>query len=158
MAKIPQNLKFVLVFGIIGFFLSFITGLISGIQFGTIVIRAIIFMLVFASVGFGFFQLFNWKFQEILEESSQDSKEFSNGESLDAVPADTAINDDDEEIAHEEKPPEIPTEHQAYNLDSGAKKTSGHFGDHIMVQGIKIENEPKLMASAIRTLMAKDDK
>jgi hypothetical protein len=38
-----------------------------------------------------------------------------------------------------------------------AKKQSGNFGDHIVVDNIPIKNEPKLMAEAIRTIMAQDD-
>lgn len=34
---------------------------------------------------------------------------------------------------------------------------SGNFGDHIMVENIAIKNEPKLMAEAIRTMLARDD-
>lgn len=38
-----------------------------------------------------------------------------------------------------------------------AMAKSGKFGDHIIVDKIAIKNEPKLMAEAIRTMMAKDE-
>ena len=37
------------------------------------------------------------------------------------------------------------------------KPKNGKFGDHIMIDNIPIKNEPKLMAEAIRTMMAQDD-
>ncbi|EPG75835.1 hypothetical protein LEP1GSC058_0692 [Leptospira fainei serovar Hurstbridge str. BUT 6] len=37
------------------------------------------------------------------------------------------------------------------------RKKADKFGDHIMVENIAIKNEPKLMAEAIRTMLAKDD-
>jgi hypothetical protein len=37
------------------------------------------------------------------------------------------------------------------------KPKNGKFGDHIMIDNIPIKNEPKLMAEAIRTIMAQDD-
>ena len=40
-------------------------------------------------------------------------------------------------------------------LQQAAK--SGKFGDHLLVDKIPIKNEPKLMAEAIRTMMARDD-
>ena len=32
-----------------------------------------------------------------------------------------------------------------------------HFGDHILVNKVKIKNEPKLMAAAIKTMLARDE-
>lgn len=37
------------------------------------------------------------------------------------------------------------------------RKKADKFGDHIIVENIAIKNEPKLMAEAIRTMLAKDD-
>lgn len=34
---------------------------------------------------------------------------------------------------------------------------NGKFGDHIIVDNIEIKNEPKLMAEAIRTMIARDE-
>jgi hypothetical protein len=34
---------------------------------------------------------------------------------------------------------------------------SKQFGDHIIVDKIKIKNEPKLISEAIRTMLARDD-
>lgn len=42
-------------------------------------------------------------------------------------------------------------------LASAANSNPKHFGDHILVDKVKIKNEPRLMAQAIRTLLAKDD-
>lgn len=36
------------------------------------------------------------------------------------------------------------------------KKPDGNYGDHIIVDNVPIRNEPKLMAEAIRTMMAND--
>lgn len=36
-------------------------------------------------------------------------------------------------------------------------KADGNYGDHIVVDNIPIKNEPKLMAEAVRTMMANDD-
>lgn len=38
-----------------------------------------------------------------------------------------------------------------------ARVKDGKYGDHIMRENIAIKNEPKLMAEAIRTMLAKDD-
>lgn len=37
------------------------------------------------------------------------------------------------------------------------RRKADKFGDHIIVENIAIKNEPKLMAEAIRTMLAKDD-
>ena len=38
-----------------------------------------------------------------------------------------------------------------------ANKKDGNYGDHLVVNNIEIKNEPKLMAEAIRTMLAKDE-
>ena len=38
--------------------------------------------------------------------------------------------------------------------ESGGAK---HFGDHILVNKVKIKNEPRLMAEAIKTMLARDE-
>jgi hypothetical protein len=39
---------------------------------------------------------------------------------------------------------------------AAAEDTNKRFGDHLIVDKIKIKNEPKLMAEAIKTMLAKD--
>lgn len=47
------NWKVIAIFGGIGFFLSFLVGIISGVRFGTILLRGLAIGVVFGGIGFG---------------------------------------------------------------------------------------------------------
>jgi len=158
MARIPKSVKFVLVFGIGGFILSFLTGLISNISFGTVLLRALVFLLVFAGVGFGFYQLIQWKFEE-LAAVIQGEESISSAESNDSGGGDAPINGAEDSMLGGDKSTygsSSASDSASSFTPTGKRAKDGHFGDHIIVEGVKLENEPKLMAEAIRTIMSKD--
>ncbi|HNJ35687.1 MAG TPA: hypothetical protein PK881_15695, partial [Leptospiraceae bacterium] len=58
-------------------------------------------------------------------------------------------------VDESDSPPQVSTSTGSMPTPSAAPAA---YGDHILVNKVKIKNEPKLMAAAIRTLLAKDEK
>lgn len=86
-----------------------------------------------------FFELFQGMTDVSYSQSSDETMAFS-GDAPDAFSAEDSTS-----------------EGQPASDVAGAEEGPTHFGDHILVDKVKIKNEPRLMAQAIRTLLAKDD-
>lgn len=164
MKSLSLRNKFILVFGSFGFFLSLLTGIVAGVSFGSVVLRAFIFLLVFSALGFGLHFLFEFRMPEVLEVLTGQSGDDELEAAADAEDLD--VGEGGAVTASEGEGGESYTGGGAVGLGdsspAGARnlegeKKSGVFGDHILVEGVKIQNEPKLMAEAVRTMLAKDD-
>ncbi len=132
-------------------------GFLVGNAFSYILFVSFISTLVFAGFGFGIYTLLDKKVPEFLaflggisistEGSHEDS--FSEGRSVnpnefsDGVDGDFGLESNQNDSTERER------------ILQSAK--SGKFGDHVIIDKIPIKNEPKLMAEAIRTMMARDD-
>lgn len=154
--------KFGIVFGALGFALSFLFSVFSGngwlhillVIFGCTAVSALLGVVVCTVLQTRvpeFFQIFG---------------------GIAGPTGTTAFEQRPAEAYTEEQPQaraasqeeEFPLEHETVaeaisSLPSGPVQASAsrHFGEHIIVDKVKIKNEPRLMAQAIRTMLAKDD-
>ena len=150
---IPLPAKFAIAFAIPGLIISAVFALPSGnrwehnvfvILFCTLlsgVLGAVVYAVLKAKVP-EFFEIFEGMAGFSLSGSRSSTSDFSEDELNDYA----AETDSD-------------ADRQAADALAGAAADAGskHFGDHILVDKVKIKNEPRLMAQAIRTLLAKDD-
>ncbi|MCW7464549.1 hypothetical protein EHQ96_11295 [Leptospira levettii] len=149
---------FVLGFAILGAIISSVCGFLVGNRIGYIFFVSLISTFAFGGLGFGIFSVLQKKVPEFLEFLSTFSiGGFGGGDHAD-------------DFDHEHGGMEPSSASGGSSDDFGvqpvgdgamdaklAMAKSGKFGDHIIVDKIAIKNEPKLMAEAIRTMMAKDD-
>lgn len=153
-----MQIGFVLGFAILGAIISSVCGFLVGNRVSYIFIVSLLSTFAFGGLGFGVFSVLQKKVPEFLEFLSTFSIGGFGGEGH----ADDSFHD------HEGMEPSSVS--GASSDDFGvqavgdqtmdaklAMAKSGKFGDHIIVDKIAIKNEPKLMAEAIRTMMAKDD-
>ncbi|MCW7493935.1 hypothetical protein ND861_14535 [Leptospira sp. 2 VSF19] len=149
---------FVLGFAILGAVISSVCGFLVGNRLGYIFFVSLISTFAFGGLGFGVFSVLQKKVPEFLE--------FLSTFSIGGLGGDGHSEDYDQEHGGMES----TRSESAGSDDFGVQQVgdqamdaklamakSGKFGDHIIVDKIAIKNEPKLMAEAIRTMMAKDD-
>ena len=171
--------KFIIVFGVLGFFISFLIGLISG---GTVLlVLRTAFFSGFVSVGMGFaiYHIFSQKVPELFsfwnDRDANPIHKVGLGKEKED-PADTSLPliedslEDDEVYSKQEFPKEkdsldsIASEDtseitkESTNLlghkNSSRKKS---FGSHKAKDMIEVKNEPKVLAEAVRTMMNADE-
>ncbi|MCW7489329.1 hypothetical protein [Leptospira meyeri] len=149
---------FVLGFAILGAIISSVCGFLVGNRLGYIFFVSLISTFAFGGLGFGVFSVLRKKVPEFLE--------FLSAFSIGGIGGESHSDDFD----HEQGGMEPSRSESMGSDDFGVQQVedtamdaklamakSGKFGDHIIVDKIAIKNEPKLMAEAIRTMMAKDD-
>lgn len=144
-------LKFVIGFAIVGLLVSFPIGLLVGNHISYVIIVSFISTVLSAGLGFGVVKVLELRvpefFQYFGEGNGQEYYEDGNYEgSGDEMNASSSSGDYDVAGA-------MSGEDENIASNSDMKE----FGDHILVNKVKIKNEPKLMAEAIRTMLAKDD-
>jgi len=151
------QIGFVIGFAILGALISTVCGFLVGNRFTYILFVSGISTFAFGGLGFGVYAVLEKKVPEFLEflgeisfggfSFSREHSEYDESYS-DGMNAESSLSGEElgvQSVA--ESPHDI--------LQAQIK--SGKFGDHIMVDKIAIKNEPKLMAEAIRTMLAKDD-
>lgn len=153
--------KFITGFTLVGLLISLLAGFLFGNRLFSVLITAFVCAIVSAFVGAGVYKILEMRVPEFLElfqglgrAYSGDSSEFnsdgdeSNLEARGGLEAEggMAFADDTSSIPVDTLPghSNIPDKAQV-------------FGDHILLNNIMIKNEPKIIASAIRTMLAKDD-
>jgi hypothetical protein len=160
------KLKIVIAFFVIGIGLSLPGGIIAGNSIYNVITYSIISSIVLAGLVFGLLTFLETKVPEFTDFLNN----VNTGNFSENTDADTA------EGSSEQKQADSKTEQQHtdfHSTESSGEKSSlgeppppppknekpknGKFGDHIMIDNIPIKNEPKLMAEAIRTIMAQDD-
>jgi hypothetical protein len=150
------QIGFLLVFALLGAAISTVSGFLVGNRFSYILFVSGISTLSFGGLGFGVYAILEKKvpeFLEFLSEISFGNFSFSRESS----------DDDGADGGFESEGGMSSSELGVQNVNdmgmeaASARPKSGKFGDHIMVDKIAIKNEPKLMAEAIRTMLAKDD-
>ncbi|TGK47858.1 hypothetical protein EHQ16_01330 [Leptospira kanakyensis] len=149
---------FVLGFAVLGAIISSVCGFLVGNRLGYIFFVSLISTFAFGGLGFGVFSVLQKKVPEFLEflsvfsiggfggESHSDDFDHESG-GMDSARSESMGSDDFgvQQVGDAAMDAKL------------AMAKSGKFGDHIIVDKIAIKNEPKLMAEAIRTMMAKDD-
>ncbi|NCN10833.1 MAG: hypothetical protein GW938_13415 [Leptospira sp.] len=151
------QILFIAIFAILAFLISTTAGFLVGNRVSYIFFVSMTSVVSFAIFGFGVHKILELKVPEFLA--------FLGGISM------------DDEFGENSSSSELngmnPNEFRegadgGFSLDAGntdasekerllQNAKSGKFGDHIVVDKIPIKNEPKLMAEAIRTMMARDD-
>ncbi|TGK25121.1 hypothetical protein [Leptospira stimsonii] len=152
---------FIAVFAVIALIVSPICGFLAGNQVGHIILVSILSTLAFAVFGFGVHAILEMKVPEFLDFLSNLTGEFSSASSSEDGSSGAAGFRDytnqagDSEFATASA--DGPSSSEVFASSTPKRQKNGNFGDHIMVENIAIKNEPKLMAEAIRTMLAKDD-
>jgi hypothetical protein len=139
-------IKFVGVFALIGLILSVSFGIIGGNRIFSLVLTAVLCSMLSGALGAGTYKVLEQRVPEFLEIFMPQG---GMGEDLEL--GDEAGYDDDDLDAEG-----YTTSDQEDGVAAAAGDTK-QFGDHIIVDKIKIKNEPKLIAEAIKTMLAKDD-
>jgi len=151
------QIGFLLVFAILGALISTVCGILVGNRFTYILMVSGVSTLAFGGLGFGVYSVLEKKVPEFLEflgEISFGGMSFSrshhdDGDFESDMHSEGGMTSDELGVQ--------PVGEESEFAAMQAKIKSGKFGDHIMVDKIAIKNEPKLMAEAIRTMLAKDD-
>jgi predicted lipid-binding transport protein (Tim44 family) len=94
------------------FIISLLTGLVSGVQFGILLLRAIVGGAVFAGLGFGGGYLIEKFLPELLHGETATSREETGGT------VDIVVNDKEEEEEVKEKPAEAALSSEAGSTDN----------------------------------------
>lgn len=140
-------------------------GIVVGNQFINILTSTLISTLVFAGLGMGLYMFLEQKVPEFIDFLNEVEMTLNGDLEFDNSSEDVKKMDTGDASAYaEENSAGIDTNAVAAEENQGdtvevkpAAKDNSKFGDHIMVDNIAIKNEPKLMAEAIRTIMAQDD-
>lgn len=138
--------KFAVIFAVLGLLVSVAFGILGGNRFSPLVVTAIICSILAGASGVGAYKVLESRVPEVFElfapppgvGSSDDDLTLSDGDA-DADAGDGMLIGDDVDAPA-----------------AAAEDTNKRFGDHLIVDKIKIKNEPKLMAEAIKTMLAKD--
>ncbi|MBM9502190.1 hypothetical protein JWG44_18195 [Leptospira sp. 201903071] len=151
---------FIAVFAVIALIVSPICGFLAGNQVGHIVLVSILSTFAFAIFGFGVHAILEMKVPEFLDFLSNLTGEFSSASSGDEGSGAAGFRDYTSQAGDSEfatASADGPSSSEVFASSTPKRQKNGNFGDHIMVENIAIKNEPKLMAEAIRTMLAKDD-
>ncbi|AXX15654.1 hypothetical protein [Leptospira borgpetersenii] len=151
------QILFIGVFAIIALIVSSFCGFFIGNNFGHIILVTIPSMIAFAVFGFGVHAFLEKKVPEFLDFLSNLGEgglscrfqfgKHRRGHDYTSHASDTELSSGDESSSNTE----------VFASAASKPQKNGNFGDHIMVENIAIKNEPKLMAEAIRTMLARDD-
>ncbi|MBP7737887.1 MAG: hypothetical protein KA369_18050 [Spirochaetes bacterium] len=176
--KINLEYKSTALFGFTALLLSFVIGLLAGVRWNVVFLRALILMVVFGVIGFGICFILRKYVPEVYELVSSLAM-------LRSAPQDAAASGAEE---HGEAPPDGTGEAEAHDIaeagteagtpeasefrefdkeglahfstgpgGSGSINTkSGKLGKHILESEKMAKYEPKIMAQAVRTMMSKD--
>ena len=139
-------IKFVGVFAVLGLILSLVFGIIGGNRIFSLILTAVLCGALGGALGAGTYKVLEQRVPEFLE--------IFQPESMD-VGSDLELGDEGEYDGEDLDAEGYTAREEEDGVAVGAD--SKEFGDHIIVDKIKIKNEPKLIAEAIRTMLAKDD-
>ncbi|AVQ12102.1 Uncharacterized protein XB16_1774 [Leptospira santarosai] len=150
------QILFIGVFAFVALVVSTFCGFLIGNNFGHILLVAVLSMVAFSIFGFGVHAFLEKKVPEFLDFLSNFGEGFSPVASASGNVGGgydyTSHTGDAESSSGGESPNE-----EMFVAAASKPQKNGNFGDHIMVENIAIKNEPKLMAEAIRTMLARDD-
>lgn len=156
-------LKFAAGFGVTALIISLAFGFAGGNHPVNAVITAIVCGLVGAGIGAGVYRFLQMRVPEILDAFSkgpettsappEDYEPLEPAQDFSGAPLQDGASVDDAPIAS------LGAATAGIGpVATGGGQAPAAYGDHILVNKVKIKNEPKLMAAAIRTLLAKDEK
>ncbi|MCL2025947.1 MAG: hypothetical protein FWG92_03985 [Leptospirales bacterium] len=151
---INPEYKVAAVFAFAAMFVSLLTGVISGVKFGAVLLRTFFSILFFAGLGFGVFFVVKKYVPEFFELNTEDDPA-----NIDLQP----VEGGEPEVFTEFSGADFPNLNEAKSdieAPSGsAEAFSGNLdlGRHIVKENSDFPYEPEIMAQAVRTMMNKDD-
>ncbi|TGK37564.1 hypothetical protein EHQ12_08890 [Leptospira gomenensis] len=154
------QISFLVVFSSVALVVSTVCGFLTGNQWSHILLVSVLSTLAFAVLGFGIHAFLETKVPEFLDFISNLGGEFVGSSSGDGALAGAGMRDYSQQPSdtyESSSTGDGPSSSEVFASATPKRQKSGNFGDHIMVENIAIKNEPKLMAEAIRTMLAKDD-
>jgi hypothetical protein len=149
------QVKFIGAFFIIAIIVTISCGVVTGNRISHITMVTMLGSLIFATFGFLIYLLLERKVPEFLEFLSEiggggiglgsgNTDEYGSSNSSDSGDIKLTSSSSD-----------------SMSMSEGGGHTEkvkdGKYGDHIIINNITFKNEPKLMAEAVRTIMAQDD-
>jgi hypothetical protein len=154
--------KIVVAFFVIGMGLSLPGGFLVGNPILNILTYSIISSLILAGLVFGLLTFLESKVPEFVDflnsvQSGEPMEESNSEENSGDTSSGMENSSDSSPSLGDATPPPKTQEAMGDPSKKNEKPKNGKFGDHIMIDNIPIKNEPKLMAEAIRTMMAQDD-
>ena len=160
-----MKVKIVIAFFVIGIGLSLPGGIIAGNSIYNIITYSIISSIVLAGLVFGLLSFLESKVPEFTDFLNNVSSGNFSAASEGEEGTDSSEQQGDSKSNQEFSDSHSGTSGEKSTLGDPSlpsnpkneKPKNGKFGDHIMIDNIPIKNEPKLMAEAIRTIMAQDD-
>ena len=143
------QIKFIAVFALLGLAVSLTFGLMSGNSLTHVLVTALICTVLSAALGVGVYQVLKNRVPEFLDllSGSGDASDLAEDE-LGGLDDSLALSEDDD-LAGEGASEGAFAE--------SAEPERKEFGDHILVDKVKVKNNPRLMASAIRTMLSRDE-
>ncbi|PJZ70034.1 hypothetical protein CH373_09550 [Leptospira perolatii] len=154
------QIGFLIIFSVIGLFVSTACGIFVGNGLGRIVVVSLLSTLVMAGFGFGLHMFLQSKVPEFLDFLSNIGGSYSGSSTASSNSEESGFSKDlgSDTDSSESGFASARGEGEARAAAAGIpRRKAEKFGDHIMVENIAIKNEPKLMAEAIRTMLAKDE-
>ncbi|PKA14295.1 hypothetical protein [Leptospira haakeii] len=153
------QIGFLAFFSFLGLIISLVCGIMVGNYFGHIAFITFLSTVGMAVFGFGVYSVLASKVPEFLELLGNFTGAHSSGEEDGLEGGDRHSHSGHADM--DTSTPHFDSPGSADEIRAAAsgipRKKADKFGDHIIVENIAIKNEPKLMAEAIRTMLAKDD-
>lgn len=141
--------KFIAAFAILGAIVSVSFGVIAGNGLTHVVLVAFFCTAISAALGGGVYRVLKQRVPELFEFFEQGA---SSEAELDSIGE--SVSDGDGTMLQSEGEEALSA---VGNTGSEGADKGQFFGDHILVNKVKIKNEPKLIAQAVRTMLAKDN-
>lgn len=175
--KINLEYKSTALFGCTALLLSFVIGLIAGVRWNVVFLRALILMAVFGFIGFGICFILKKYVPEVYElvsslamlrSAAQEGAASDAADQGDAPSGTGEVEARDIGEAGEDAGGPASSEFREFDKEglahfstgpggSGSINTkSGKMGKHILESEKLAKYEPKIMAQAVRTMMSKD--
>ena len=154
---INPEYKVAVVFALLAMFVSLLTGVVSGIIFGAVLLRTFCSILIFAGLGFGVFFIIKKYVPELFEFVVNTENTEDNLTKAASPPEEGGdgfaefTGSDFPNLNEAKKASGIPSDNNA------GTSADGSMGKHIVEENSDFPYEPEIMAKAVRTMMSKDD-
>ena len=156
---INSEYKVAAVFAIVAMTVSLLTGAVSGIKFGAVLLRTFFSILIFAGLGFGVFFVMKKYVPELFELNVRNN--VGNVEDDLAQVSSQPVEADEPDAFTEFSGADFPNLNEAKDdvqtPPGNTEAFDGSMGRHIVKENSDFPYEPEVMAQAVRTMMNKDD-
>lgn len=151
-------LKFAYVFAGLAFLVSFLFGLFGGVRFSSILFTSLLSALLSAALGAGVHRVLEQKVPESLSLFQTSLAKLRVKPILSLKKKDQNTTSKDEVLDLETKDSSLPLrEGRKEGSASPRSENKEGYGTHLMIDKIKVKNEPKILAEAVRTMILSED-